>query len=243
MPLVLDIETIPLEASLTRPYPTDRQPPANYKSEETIAKWRDADRARWEVDRAKEYSLNPRLGRVLCLGWATTDDEGNLLTHGLEYAAEEPSEVDVLERFWQMVLDAEGRVVTWNGSWDLRFLVMRSLACGVQPSIGAYYIREWFRKYITTPHFDCKAVVLNWDVRVSGEGLDEWSKFLGLPGKTEGISGKDVWPLYQGGMHDEIAEYCVRDVLATAAVYHRLLPFFGTKLAPSLEIEFASAED
>ena len=243
MPLVLDIETIPLDSSLTRPYPTDRQPPANYKSEETIAKWREMDRQRWETDRAKEYSLNPRLGRVLCLGWATTDDEGNLLTHGLEYAAEEPSEADVLERFWRMALEADGRVVTWNGSWDLRFLVMRSLACGIQPSLGAYYIREWFRKYVTQPHFDCKAVVLNWDVRVSGEGLDEWSKFLGLPGKTEGISGKDVWPLYQGGMHDEIAEYCVRDVLATAAVYHRLLPFFGTKLAPSLEIEFAAAED
>jgi hypothetical protein len=243
MPLVLDIETIPLEASLTRPYPTDRQPPANYKSEETIAKWREQDRQRWDTDRAKEYSLNPRLGRVLCLGWATTDEEGNLLTHGLEYAAEEAGEAEVLERFWRMALEADGRVVTWNGSWDLRFLVMRSLACGVQPSIGAYYIREWFRKYVTQPHFDCKAVVLNWDVRVSGEGLDEWSKFLGLPGKTEGISGKDVWPLFQGGMHDEIAEYCVRDVLATAAVYHRLLPFFGTKLAPSLEIEFASAED
>ena len=243
MPLVLDIETIPLDSSLTRPYPTDRQPPANYKSDETIAKWREMDRQRWETDRAKEYSLNPRLGRVLCLGWATTDDEGNLLTHGLEYAAEEPSEADVLERFWRMALEADGRVVTWNGSWDLRFLVMRSLACGIQPSLGAYYIREWFRKYVTQPHFDCKAVVLNWDVRVSGEGLDEWSKFLGLPGKTEGISGKDVWPLYQGGMHDEIAEYCVRDVLATAAVYHRLLPFFGTKLAPSLEIEFAAAED
>jgi hypothetical protein len=243
MPLVLDIETIPLEASLTRPYPTDRQPPANYKSEETIAKWREQDRQRWDTDRAKEYSLNPRLGRVLCLGWATTDDEGNLLTHGLEYAAEEAGEAEVLERFWQKAIDEHGSVVTWNGSWDLRFLVMRSLALGVQPTLGGGFIRAWFRKYVTHPHFDCKAVVLNWDVRISGEGLDEWSKFLGLPGKTEGISGKDVWPLFQGGMHDEIAEYCVRDVLATAAVYHRLIPYFGFSVGPTLEIDFAAAED
>lgn len=240
MPLVLDIETIPLEASLTRPYPTDRQPPANYKSEETIAKWRESDRQRWETDRAKEYSLNPRLGRVLCLGWAVTDDDGVLLKHGVEYAATEGQEFIALGHFWQKVAEESARVVTWNGNWDLRFLVMRSLACNVQPSIGGGLIREWFRKYVTQPHFDCKAVVLNWDVRVSGEGLDEWSKFLGLPGKSDGISGKDVWPLYQGGMHDEIAEYCMRDVLATTAVYERLVPYFGTKLAPSLEIEFAN---
>jgi predicted PolB exonuclease-like 3'-5' exonuclease len=240
MPLVLDIETVPLESSLTRPYPADRQPPANYKSDETIAKWREMDRQRWETDRAKEYSLNPRLGRVLCFGWAVTDDYGTVLKHGVEYAATEGQEFIALGHFWQQVAEQEARVVTWNGSWDLRFLVMRSVARNLQPSIGGATIREWFRKYVTQPHFDCKAVVLNWDVRISGEGLDEWSKFLGLPGKTEGISGKDVWPLYQGGMHDEIAEYCMQDVLATAAVYERLVPYFGTKLAPSLEIEFAS---
>jgi predicted PolB exonuclease-like 3'-5' exonuclease len=87
-------------------------------------------------------------------------------------------------------------------------------------------VRNWFRKYATAPHFDCKAVLLNWDVRVAGEGLSEWATFLGLPPKTDGMSGADVYPLYQGGHLDEIAEYCAQDVAATKAIYEKLAPVF-----------------
>jgi hypothetical protein len=35
---VLDIETVPTDAALAMPYPAaDRQPPANYKSDDAIA--------------------------------------------------------------------------------------------------------------------------------------------------------------------------------------------------------------
>jgi predicted PolB exonuclease-like 3'-5' exonuclease len=222
MPLVIDIETVPLADSLTASYPTaDRTPPANYKSEETIAKWREQDRVKWENDRVSQCSLNARLGRVLCLG----------TSEGVFTAVEEADEPVVLQEFWNRVLRHDGQVVTWNGGWDLRFLIVRSLYHDIEPSVSGETVSRWFRKYTTEPHFDCKAVLLNWDVRIAGEGLDQWAKFLGLPGKTEGLSGADVYPLYLAGHLDEIADYCAADVAATQAIYERIQPIFGSSLA------------
>lgn len=218
MPLILDIETVPLAQSLEAPYPSaDRNPPANYKSEDTIARWREADKQRWETERAKECSVNPRLGRVLCVG----------TNEGVFTAAEEADEPVVLREFWDRVLRNDGEVVTWNGSWDLRFLVIRSLYHDIEPTISGELVGKWFRKYTTFPHFDCKAVLLNWDVRIAGEGLDQWAQFLGLPGKIGGLSGADVYPLYVAGHLDEIADYCKADVEATQAIYERIRPVFG----------------
>ncbi len=217
MPLILDIETVPLASAMDAPYPKDdRNPPANYKSDEAIAKWRASDEQRWADERAKECSLNPRLGRILCIG--TSD--------GLWMAQHEADEAALLTRFWESVDTHQGQVVTWNGSWDLRFILMRTIHHGITPTIGGALISSWFRKYTTSPHFDCKAVLLNWDVRISGEGLDQWAKFLGLDGKLGGISGADVYPLYLGGQLDEIAEYCAQDVAATQAIYERIRGVF-----------------
>ena len=222
MPLILDIETVPLAAAMDAPYPKDdRNPPANYKSDEAIAKWRATDAQKWADERAKECSLNPRLGRVLCIGLAVSD------TSGLFMAQEEAFEADVLRSFWEAVAEADGQVVTWNGSWDLRFILMRSLYHGLTPSVPGTVISAWFKKYTTAPHFDCKAVLLNWDVRISGEGLDQWAQFFGVPGKLGGISGADVYPLYLAGHYDEIGEYCAQDVAATAAIYERIKGVYG----------------
>ena len=69
MTLVIDIETVPLDAAMMEPYPAaDRQPPSNYKLPEAVAQWRVKDVLAWDNARAKECSLTPRLGRVLCIG-------------------------------------------------------------------------------------------------------------------------------------------------------------------------------
>lgn len=221
--LVLDIETVPLDEAMAAPYPeAERTPPANYKSDEAIGKWREADRVKWAADRAKECSLNPRLGRILCVGTAGLGST----THTV--VAESPDgEAQLLRRVWELLKESSGRVVTWNGSWDLRFILIRSLAHGITPTVMPSVTREWFARYRTFPHYDCKAVLTNWDAPRAGEGLSEWAAFLNLPGKTDGISGKDVYPLYQGGMIDEVVQYCEQDVVATRAIYERISPFFG----------------
>ena len=216
--IVLDIETVPLEAALTVPYPAeDRQPPANYKDQEAIDRWRQADAAKWAAERVKACSLNPRLGRILCIG----------TTRGVLMAQTPAEEANVLDAAWRELKHAGGKVVTWNGSWDLRFILLRSLALGVTVPLPPSIVTGWFKRYSTTFHVDCKAVLTNWEPPVKGEGLSEWAAFLGLPPKTAGVTGADVYGMAQRQEWTAIADYCAQDVATTAGIYAALRPVFG----------------
>lgn len=227
MTLIVDIETVPLMSALSAPYPeNDRQPPGNYKNPEAIAKWRESDAVAWSAMRSKECSLNPRLGRVLCVGMSggkPTDDPW------VVFSATESDEARSLVAFWDEAKAEHGELITWNGAWDLRFLVIRSLSLGVLPTLDSSVIRSWFRKYSTHPHFDCRAVLTNWEPYKSGEGLDEWSTFFGIDGKAPGMSGADIYPLYQKGEFATIEAYCAQDVAATKAVYEKVAPMFADR--------------
>lgn len=221
--LVLDIETVPVASALDAPYPADdRQPPANYKSDEAIAKWRAIDIKKWESERVKECSLNPRLGRILCIGVSAEDQAGDSVL----LAPHESDESTILEAFWNIVQRYKGQVVTWNGSWDLQFILLRSMALGVQPTISPMTIRGWFRKYSVEPHFDCKAVLTNWGAPKAGEGLTQWATFLGIEGKTDGVTGADVYEMYTANRLDSIIEYCEQDVRATRQIYNKISPYY-----------------
>ena len=217
-PVVLDIETVPLDAMLAVPYPADeRQPPSNYKDQEAIWRWREQDAAKWQTERVKVCSLNPRLGRVLCIG--TLD--------GVLMAQTPAEEANILHAAWRELEHARGRVVTWNGSWDLRFILLRSLALGVDVPLPPSVISSWFKRYTSAHHVDCKAVLTNWEPPVRGEGLSEWATFLGLPPKTDGMTGADVYGMAQAGQYIAIADYCQQDVAVTAAIYAKIRPVYG----------------
>lgn len=212
---VLDIETVPQAASMLMPYPLEeRQPPSNYKNADAIEAWRERDRAAWAEQRAKECSINPRLGRVLAIGTCTFDDESVL------YAIREDQEREILTQWWELLQDE--RIVTWNGGWDLRFLKIRSIINGVCIPVSAERLREWERPYNTAAHCDVKRVLVG-ENAVKGEGLDEWSQALGAPGKADGWDGSKVFPAYLQGRHQEILEYCLLDVRATRRLYSRVL--------------------
>jgi predicted PolB exonuclease-like 3'-5' exonuclease len=216
MPLTVDIETVPLLSSLTLPYPqNERYPPANYKADEAISKWYASDRDKWEKECAKSYSVNPRLGRIVCLGTAIDADPVTTTI-----AATEADEADLLRTFWAHAEASHGHMVTWNGGFDLRFLLIRSLAHQIVPPYSAGFCAEWFAKYKRTTHYDCKLALTN-DV-MSKEGLDTWAAFFGLTGKTAGVSGADVFPMHQQGRHAEIAAYCAQDVDTTRTIYTRI---------------------
>lgn len=217
-PLVFDLETLPLVASLEAEYnPDDHTPPANYKSSEAVLGWHEKNAASWSLSRVKTCSLSPRLGRILCVS----------TSEGLAYAETEAEEKALLVEFWKMAHSCAGRIVTWNGKgFDAPFVIIRSIAHGITPLVPESTIRQWARRYSTEPHCDVKEIVTNGNVMAKGEGLDEWAAFMGLPLKP-GVEGADIHFLHANGDHDKIREYCVHDQVTTGKIYSRLIPFYG----------------
>lgn len=221
---ITDIETVPTAAALSTPYPkADRSPPSNYKNADAIDGWYMKDEAGWRADRAKQCALDPRLGRVIAIG--RTDADRNVV---VGMANEEADERDLLCDWWHFAAQAGGSVVTFNGTFDLRFLVVRSLVHRILPTVSPRVIRDWFRRYTVRPHFDCRAVLTNWDMRTEGT-LTEWGESLGIT--TEAVSGcaggAEVFDAYQRGDFLAIRDHCQHDVETTAALYERLAPMFG----------------
>jgi len=218
--LVLDIETIPTAGGMAVPYnETDNPAPANYSKPEAIAGWHEKGRAAYAEKRAKECSVNPRLGRVLAIGLSTVEHGPEML-----YAEAPEQEDDILREFWRKFAIDATPLVTWNGAWDLRFLVVRSLRHRIALPMK---IAPYFKRYTSDPHFDCKAVLMqDWAFRGAGEGLAEWSYFFGLEGKSDGWDGAKVYPAFLEGRHTEIQQYCAADVAATAAIYNSIRSTF-----------------
>lgn len=48
------------------------------------------------------------------------------------------------------------------------------------------------------------------------------ARVLGIPGKV-GLSGAEVWPAYQRGEHQRIADYCAGDVVMQREIWKRLM--------------------
>jgi hypothetical protein len=228
-PLVLDIETLPLAAALELPYPRDeRTPPSNYKNPDAIEGWYERDERDWRDKRVKACSINPRLGRVLCMG-VTTEDNTDVAVTFAKSEAEEPK---LLRAFWETMAMEGGEVVTWNGQWDLNFMVIRSMVHKITPTIRPEQIAGWFRRYSVYPHFDCRAVLTRWQWGVEGEGLHEWAGTFGLPERPEtirGLTGGDVSRLYAEGKITTIEEYCGWDVKETKHIYETLAPMYDAK--------------
>lgn len=231
--LGIDIETIPTLAAMATPYPeAERLPPSNYTKTDTVAAWREMDRARWDEERIKAYSLNPRMGRVLNLSYQWAGAHARA-----EYATTESEEHTVLASFWEQARTWDQHsagpwepLVTWNGGhFDLRFILMRSMKLGVQPTISRQIIRDWFRRYAYYPHFDVMAAVLNWDMPQRGETLDAWCEFTGVARKVAGMSGKDVYPYFLAGRHTEIQDYGNGDVGAMMALFEKVHPYFAAQ--------------
>ncbi len=220
--LVYDIETVPLAASLAAPYPAEeRQPPSNYKSDEAIAKWRAGDEAKWREGLGKECSLSPRLGRVLAIGTFALGDTADPVAN---VAMVEESEAALLTGFWHEVGRAGTRqiIAGFNSiSFDLPFLVTRSLILGVTPSI---VVPDYLRHYNYAPHFDVRMALTFWDSYTKGT-LAEWCRAFGIEA-PEG-KGSEMYERYLAGDRDAVALHCRTDVRATAELVAVVGPTFG----------------
>jgi hypothetical protein len=96
------------------------------------------------------------------------------------------------------------QILTWNGlSFDFDVLAEESECWDACRDLALNHIDMMF-------HFFC--------LQGYPLGLDKAAKGMGLPGKTEGMSGDLAPVLWQQGKYEQVLEYVAQDVRTTLAV-------------------------
>jgi hypothetical protein len=190
-------------------------------------------------------ALYPGLGKVIAIGmWLIEEDRGLILLEG----DSEPmhpwekvqhsqilrgTEAELLEAFWAKVAaPTNGRrrpqLVTYNGrGYDGPILMVRSAQLGVAPTRTLVPNR-----YATEDHCDLMDVLTFFGASRDRYSLDYWCRRFDIESPKGSIDGSQVARAYRDGRIEDIGEYCLRDVRATAELFRRthgsLLPPFAS---------------
>ena len=190
--------------------------------------------------RKKGGALAPYTARVVVIAMANPDTGRGVVWHegdGPRASGKSSdglwdvvacNEKTMLEEFWT-TLRKYDRVVSFNGRrFDGPFLSVRSAVHGLKPSrnLAGY-------RYSIEDHIDLLEVLTfhgttSWDQTPT---LHAACVAFGIPSpKSEEVHGYTVDTFYRQGRLGEIADYCRRDVEATAELFRRLdatlLPLF-----------------
>lgn len=158
-----------------------------------------------------DHFASPPHWKVVCLGVLVLEDWRPTQMHALT-----GDEASILRRFSHAMQKHGGDIVTWNGrGFDLPVILARSLKQRVQ--MPWYFDRRGMRyRYSGDGHVDLCDELCD-----HGAGrrwsLDAAAKLIGWPGKID-TDGSMVPDLYASGDLGRIANYCLEDVVQTAAV-------------------------
>lgn len=134
------------------------------------------------------------------------------------------SERAIVRDFWSFLRSEDCRgahFVTFNGRmFDFPFLMLRSAVLGIRPSVN---LMEGAR-YGNANHTDLlDKFTFNMPQSIGATrryNLDFLTKAFGITSpKSQGVHGGNVAALYAEGQYVTVAEYCLRDVVATWQLY------------------------
>jgi len=189
------------------------------------------ERRRQEIQR--QFSLWPLTGQVVCIAMANAETaRGKVLFLADHYDGEKqlPGKVELmpcadegelLVEFWEVAVHYDS-IITFNGrGFDVPFIYLRSAILNVPVSR-----KDWLGyRYQVEPHCDLIEQLTFYGV--SGRdgaarrfNLDFYCKAFGIESpKSQGVTGMDIARMMTEGRASEIAQYCLRDVQATLALY------------------------
>lgn len=202
--LFFDIETLANPAALALlPEP---KPAKNLKDPEKIA----ADIAAKKAEQIAQAALDPDTAQICSIGFATLEIPARaVMLH-------EMSEVAMLETFWSEMAACRGFCCGYNIlSFDLPFIMRRSMALGVKPS-GIPNLA----KYRTSPITDLFGILYNF---APGKGLKTVAKLYGLDNSDSDVDGSQIAELWAAQEYDKIRSYQLRDVDLCIRLYQRML--------------------
>jgi DNA polymerase elongation subunit (family B) len=170
--------------------------------------------------------LYPLTGQIVAIGLYDPDKDiksvylqapnGNLEERyekdGVHYLV--GTEAEILEKFW-ITIRKYSTFVTFNGrGFDCPYILMRSAVHKIKPTKNLIPYRYSDKEHIDL--FD-QLTFYNTTKRFN---LDYFCKRFGIISpKSEGITGLDVPELFNQGAYQKIAEYCMRDVIATGELF------------------------
>lgn len=195
----------------------------------------------------ERMALYPGLGKVIAIGlWHVESDRGLLLLEGPSESSKQEwekvrgadiwrgNEQELLERFWNIAggRKPDGsrgslpRLVSYNGrGYDGPVLTVRSAQLGLPPSRNLVPYR-----YDLSEHTDLQDVLIFQGATRDRYSLDFWCRRFDVSSPKGSIDGSQVGRAYREGKIEDIGEYCLRDVRATAELYTKLkdtmLPLF-----------------
>jgi predicted PolB exonuclease-like 3'-5' exonuclease len=156
--------------------------------------------------------------RVVALGALWLDRDYEIRRLGL--LGDGRGEAEILGEFAMLMRKRRPWLVTFNGrGFDLPVIAMRCLRHGI-PLRSYYRDPEVRRRYTADGHLDLMDYLADFGATRASR-LDTVAKLCGMPGKV-GMDGRDVAPLVEAGRLSEVENYCLCDVVQTAAVFLRV---------------------
>jgi hypothetical protein len=129
-------------------------------------------------------------------------------------------EAGILADFAKLLAERQPCLVTYNGrGFDMPVIATRCLRHGV--ALRHYYASRDVRyRFSPEGHLDLMDYVADFGAAKASR-LDVVARLCGMPGKL-GVDGKDVGPLVHAGRLQEVRNYCLCDVVQTAAIFLRV---------------------
>lgn len=186
-----------------------------------------------ECEEAKERtSLWPVTGEIVAIGMLNLDTENSkVYFRGADGVTDEyekddviykmGSEKEILEWFWKDVQHFD-QVITFNGrGFDVPYILFRSMVHEIKPTINLMPNR--YGDYRTGFNFHLDLLdQLSYFGATRKFNLHMYSQALGIASPKEGgVSGLEVPRIFKEDKYELIADYCLRDVYATAELFKK----------------------
>ncbi len=219
--LVFDIETV-----------SDKFEELPQEVQNYLTKYADTDEKRNEIiDSMSFNALTAGIAAIGMLDYNTgkgcimvNAEAGTVLENrreGFNYIT--ASEGEIIRKFWE-VLEAKNYnlFITFNGrEFDCPFIMLRSIFLKIKPGCNLMRGSEWnFREY----HVDLLKEFSFYSHGGRGArrkfSLDFYCHKFGIESpKNNGVSGEMVNKLYMEKRYQEIADYCIGDVIAESQLF------------------------
>ncbi|KKP70255.1 hypothetical protein A2X44_00925 [candidate division CPR3 bacterium GWF2_35_18] len=169
-------------------------------------------------------ALSPLTGKVVSIGYLTLKENKGLVQTVSDkiqsYENENTkfefvkTEQELLNKFWEVV-SKTSQVITFNGrGFDIPFILLRSAINKIKPSKNLMGNR-----YKNFPHCDLLDQMSLYGALFYPKTLHFYTRAFGIKSPKDGMKGVQVTEYYNAGKHQEIAEYCMKDVVATGELY------------------------